>query len=332
GAHTSQTYRAYIITAGHLTLQDGVMPSAGISSNMLAEIVAHEFGHTLGFGHSTDSTALMYPSVTGLGPSLRADDQVAARWLYPNGSVTPPPPPSTPAAPTGLTAAPSASTANLQWNDNATNETGYRVYLASGNGAFSRLSPDLAAGTRAATISSLAAGTYRFYVTAFNTAGESTASNTASATIGSSVAASFTVNPSAGVAGVTTFFCTDTSTGATSWSWNFGDGTSSNLQNPVKHYTVAGNYPVTLTVSTSTGLQSINSHSVSVTTAIPSAPPVSAAFAISPSTAAVRANVAFTDQSTGSPTSWQWNFGDGSTSNVQNPSHAYATQGSYGVS
>src|SRR3954447_242521 len=170
GAHTSQTYRAFIITEGNLTIQDGVMPTAGISSNTLAEIVAHEFGHTLGFGHSTDGTALMFPSVTGLGPSLRADDQVAARWLYPSGAAVPPPTPgTTPAAPTGLTASPSGANASLQWNDNATNETGYRVYLAIGNGAFSRLSPDLAAGSRGATISSLAAGTYRFYVVAFNT-------------------------------------------------------------------------------------------------------------------------------------------------------------------
>jgi len=409
GAHTSQTYHAFIITEGNLTIQDGVMPSAGISSNTLAEIVAHEFGHTLGFGHSTDNTALMFPSVTGLGPSLRADDQVAARWLYPNGSVTPPPPATTPAAATGLTATPSGSNANLQWNDNATNETGYRVYLATGNGAFKRLSPDLAAGSRGATVSNLATGTFRFYVVAFNSAGESAASNTASVTIGTSITASFNVSPSAGVAGVTTFVCTDTSAGATSWSWNFGDGgtstlqnpthiysapgtytiqltangqsfasrvvsvssgvasdfsftpsnpttqtnitftdrssgnitswfwnfgdgTSSTLQNPVKRYTIGGNYPVTLTVSTSTGLQSINSHAVSVTTATPATPPVSAAFSISPSTAAVRANVAFTDQSTGSPTSWQWSFGDGATSNAQNPTHAYATQGSYGVS
>jgi PKD repeat protein len=409
GAHRAQTYRAYIISEGNLTIQDGVAPSVGISSNTLAEIVAHEFGHTLGFGHSTDRTSLMYPSVTGLGPSLRADDQLAARWLYPSGAAVPPPADTTPAAPTGLLASASGSNANLQWNDNATNETGYRVYLAIGSGAFSRLSPDLGAGSRAATISSLAAGTYRLYVTAFNTAGESTASNTASVTIGTSATASFVVTPSAGVAGVTNFVCSDTSTGATSWSWNFGDGgtssaqnpahvynapgtytiqltvngqsfasrvvsvssgvasdfsfspsnpttqtninfidrssgsitswfwnfgdgTSSTLQNPVKRYAAGGNYAVTLTVSTSTGLQSVNSHPVAVTTATPAAPPVSAAFAMSSPAVAVRANVAFTDQSTGSPASWQWNFGDGSSSTAQNPTHAYTSQGSYGVS
>lgn len=41
--------------------------------------------------------------------------------------------------------------------------------------------------------------------------------------------------------------------------------------------------------------------------------------------------VAFTDQSTGNPTSWQWNFGDGSNSTVQNPTHVYSTPGCYTV-
>jgi PKD repeat protein len=41
--------------------------------------------------------------------------------------------------------------------------------------------------------------------------------------------------------------------------------------------------------------------------------------------------VAFTDQSTNSPTSWDWTFGDGGTSGAQNPSHSYS-QGTYTVS
>lgn len=42
--------------------------------------------------------------------------------------------------------------------------------------------------------------------------------------------------------------------------------------------------------------------------------------------------VQFTDNSTGGPTSWLWNFGDGTTSTLQNPSHTYATTGTYSVS
>ena len=41
--------------------------------------------------------------------------------------------------------------------------------------------------------------------------------------------------------------------------------------------------------------------------------------------------VNFTDQSTNTPTSWSWNFGDGATSTQQNPSHTYATNGSFTV-
>ena len=44
------------------------------------------------------------------------------------------------------------------------------------------------------------------------------------------------------------------------------------------------------------------------------------------------AEVAFTDLSTNTPTQWAWNFGDGQTSNVQNPTHTYANAGNYTVS
>src|SRR5207237_10669462 len=56
GTHTQQTYRAWNITEGNLVIKDNVSPSARISSSELAEIIAHEFGHTLGLGHSADSS------------------------------------------------------------------------------------------------------------------------------------------------------------------------------------------------------------------------------------------------------------------------------------
>jgi len=39
--------------------------------------------------------------------------------------------------------------------------------------------------------------------------------------------------------------------------------------------------------------------------------------------------IQFTDQSTGDITSWLWNFGDGQTSNLRNPTHSYAAYGTY---
>lgn len=325
--HRAVAYTAYNITEAGLTIQDGVSPSTGVSSNLLAEIVAHEFGHTLGFGHSTNSTALMYPTVTGLGPSLRPDDQTAARWLYPNGNVTPPPGGTVPAAPTGLTATVvSSTTITLNWTDNASDETGQSVYYAAGtSGAFFKQG-DVGANARTATLSGFSPGTYRFYVTAFNANGESAASNTASATIGSSaITASFTVNPSSGVANSTVFSFTDQSTGTvTSRSWSFGDGATASTSTATHVYAVPGQYTVTLTVSGNGG-SSQASRVVGVSQA------VAASFVYSPANPTAGQSVAFTDQSTGGPASWSWDFGDGASSTQQNPSHAYTFAGTYPV-
>lgn len=59
---------------------------------------------------------------------------------------------------------------------------------------------------------------------------------------------------------------------------------------------------------------------------------VDAAFVGTPTSGPPGTTVQFTDQSTGNPNSWQWDFGDGGTSNTQNPSHTYNNQGTYTVS
>ncbi len=51
---------------------------------------------------------------------------------------------------------------------------------------------------------------------------------------------------------------TDTSAGATSWSWNFGDGTTSTVQSPAHTYAAGGTYMVTLTVGGMSGSSTAN--------------------------------------------------------------------------
>ncbi len=41
--------------------------------------------------------------------------------------------------------------------------------------------------------------------------------------------------------------------------------------------------------------------------------------------------IVFSDISTNNPTSWNWNFGDGNTSTIQNPNHTYTSNGVYSV-
>jgi hypothetical protein len=57
--------------------------------------------------------------------------------------------------------------------------------------------------------------------------------------------------------GVNTFTFTDASTNGTSWSWDFGDLQTSNLQNPTNVYAATGTYTVTLIVSNGCGVDTI---------------------------------------------------------------------------
>ena len=140
--------------------------------------------------------------------------------------------------------------------------------------------------------------------------------------------ASFTFTPTSGPCPLTVHF-TDTSTGSpSSWLWNFGDGNSSTEQNPVHVYTSPGTYYVSLTVSNCGG--SDTTTSTNSITGSASAPV--ADFTGTPTSGYSPLTVQFNDTSTGSPTSWSWNFGDGSTSTLQNPSHEYTSPGTYTVS
>jgi PKD repeat protein len=63
----------------------------------------------------------------------------------------------------------------------------------------------------------------------------------------------------------------------------------------------------------------------------PATPPV-AAFTASVTSGFAPLEVEFTDQSTGTISSWSWSFGNGSTSNERDPIHSYTQLGSYTVS
>lgn len=330
-SHPQQTYSSSgNIVEGNLVIQDGVSPSRGISSVTLAEILAHEFGHTLGFGHSTDGTALMYSSVTGLGASLRTDDRTAARWLYPNGSgtTTPPPPPppdGPPVAPSNLAASLVSPDIRLTWTDNSTTETQQHIYMSTG-GAFTR-EGTVAANVNAVRVSNLRSGvTYSFRITAANAAGESAFSNTAMIAAPSApLQASFVVSATSGTAGVTSFAFQDQSTGSIARrSWSFGDGTSSTEVNPSHVYTMSGSFVATLVVYGSDNSQSSFSRSILVASNSSS---LAASFAFSPNEPTTADSVRFTDRSAGA-TSWYWTFGDGTTSNAQNPTKRFETPGS----
>ena len=62
------------------------------------------------------------------------------------------------------------------------------------------------------------------------------------------------------------------------------------------------------------------------------APTLAAAFTASPTAGSAPLSVSFSDTSTGSPKSWHWSFGDGTTSTAEDPVHDYTGPGTYDVS
>jgi gliding motility-associated-like protein len=111
------------------------------------------------------------------------------------------------------------------------------------------------------------------------------------------------------------------------WNWNFGDNTSSGIQNPTHPFSIAQNYTVTLVVTSSFGCKDTAKKVVTVI------PGPTGDFSINPNPAEALEVAQFTDLTTGptSLVSWFWNFGDASASNQQNPQHAYNVQGDYSV-
>ncbi|MBK7878305.1 MAG: PKD domain-containing protein [Planctomycetes bacterium] len=141
--------------------------------------------------------------------------------------------------------------------------------------------------------------------------------------------ANFTGTPTTGTAPLAVAF-TSTSTGTIStYAWDFGDLSTSTLQNPSHTYTAAGTYTVSLTVTGPGGSNSLTRTNYITVAATPPAPVAS--FTGTPTSGTAPLAVAFTDASTGSITSWSWTFGDGGTSTLQNPSHTYTVAGTYTV-
>jgi len=110
-------------------------------------------------------------------------------------------------------------------------------------------------------------------------------------------------------------------------TWTFGDGNTGSGAKPSNAYT-CGVFDVGLTVVDATGSKSITK------TGYISAGIVEADFTASATTGFAPLSVTFTNTSVGTNASsrFLWNFGDGGTSNAENPTHVYTVNGTYDVS
>lgn len=149
-------------------------------------------------------------------------------------------------------------------------------------------------------------------------------------TILDSPTSSFTFTNNNECAGTPISF-THTATGtlpSSTYSWNFGDGNTSNLENPTHTYAIAGTYSVTLTVSNGANCKTV---SIPVVVTVTESPV--ATFTFTNDNQCAGTVLAFTNTSTGTTgaSTYEWNFGDGVTSNQANPTHSYGAGGTYNV-
>lgn len=143
------------------------------------------------------------------------------------------------------------------------------------------------------------------------------------------VTASFTTNITSGCAPLNVSF-TNTSSGATTYSWDFGNGNNSTVTNPGAIFSTPGTFTVTLTA--------INGGSSDAATQIIQVfnNPV-ADFTMSTMPSCPGSPITFTDNSTignGALASWSWDFGNGSGQSTTTTSitHTYTNSGSFPVS
>ncbi|MEQ1892584.1 MAG: PKD domain-containing protein [Planctomycetota bacterium] len=139
--------------------------------------------------------------------------------------------------------------------------------------------------------------------------------------------AAFTAEATTGFAPHTVHF-SDTSTGLVSgWSWSFGDGATSTLENPSHTFSAPGSYTIALTA---TGPYGVDTETRVDWILVEDPMPV-ADFAAQPGSGFAPLAVSFQDLSGGLVTSWTWDFGDGTGSSAVEPSHVYEAVGTYGV-
>ena len=140
--------------------------------------------------------------------------------------------------------------------------------------------------------------------------------------------AGFTWEPFYPVAGKTVEFVDKSKGVLTYWEWDFGDGEVSHLRNPFHVYSHEGVYQATLTIVDIYGFSSTVTHEVEVRD---NWPPI--AIATPGYYHGTNLTVVFRGDESWDPDGvimqYLWNFDDGTTSTVPNPTHCFPGEGTY---
>jgi PKD repeat protein len=166
-------------------------------------------------------------------------------------------------------------------------------------------------------------GIYTISLTLQTECDSSITSRQISVVSGPTAAFSFAADSGA-CAPLTVTFVNETEGVEISYWWDFGDGDTSVAAEPVHEYSLPGDYQVTLIAVDQCGADTVAS-----TVEVIDIPAIS--FVAEPTSGSAPLTVNFYDSSLYTPNEWEWDFGDDSTSNEQNPVHTYMTAGVYDV-
>ncbi len=116
---------------------------------------------------------------------------------------------------------------------------------------------------------------------------------------------------------------TDLSVNPVSWNWNFGDGTTSHVQNPSHTYVSDSLAQITLSIVDDNGCAaSVTKSNIEI---------FSIHMGVSAVSGCAPVEIEFLDYSH-TAVKWEWSFGDGGTDSIQDPIHDYTVEGVYDVS
>ena len=143
------------------------------------DMITHELGHAIGFGHSAASGAVMAPAISSsctsrtTGLPLQPDDRAAVAAVYPGAVAPPPPPAAAPSTPTAFGAVVSGSTVTFSWTPAATGgaATAFQIQAGSAPGAANYGAANVT-GT-SLVVPGVANGTYYLRLLATNSQGAS---------------------------------------------------------------------------------------------------------------------------------------------------------------
>ncbi|MBK7886173.1 MAG: PKD domain-containing protein [Bacteroidetes bacterium] len=170
-------------------------------------------------------------------------------------------------------------------------------------------------------------GTYNVKLIASNIFGcQDIAIKNSYITIHASPLAQITINQTSACDVATIFQFSASATNISSWQWNFGDGNTSTQQNPSHQYAGAGNYPVTLIVTSPNGCIDTATSANNITIGNSLVP----SFTMNDSAGCGPLTIQF-DCTVPNATTWSWDLGDGTTSTLDNPVHTYTNPGSYTI-